>query len=164
MKKWKFGIIGAGLIADFHARAINDIDNAQLTGFCDIVPELAEKLAEKYSCKAFKSHQDMLSTEEIDIVTIATVSGAHMEPVIAAAQAEKHVLCEKPLEITLDRIDAMIQAHNKSGTVLGGIFQNRFCPAMVPLRQAINSGRFGIITYAGVYVPWWRTDEYYKDS
>lgn len=164
MKAWKFGIIGAGLIADFHARAITEIDNAELSGFCDIVPELAQKLAEKYSCKAFKSHEEMLTSGEIDIVTIATVSGAHMAPAIAAAEAGKHVLCEKPMEITLERIDAMIEAHKKSGTALGGIFQNRFCPAMVPLRQAINSGRFGTVTYAGVYVPWWRTDEYYKDS
>lgn len=164
MKTWKFGIIGAGLIAEFHARAINDIDNAQLAGFCDIVPELAQKLAKKHSCKAFKSHEEMFASDEIDIVTVATVSGAHMEPTIAAAKAGIHVLCEKPLEITLDRIDVMIQAHKKSGTILGGIFQNRFCPAMAPLRQAINSGRFGCVTYAGVYVPWWRTDEYYKDS
>jgi UDP-N-acetyl-2-amino-2-deoxyglucuronate dehydrogenase len=164
MKKWRFGIIGAGLIADFHAKAVNDIENAQLVGFCDIAPDLAQKLAKKYSCKAFKSHQEMLTSGEVDIVTVATVSGAHMEPTIAAAEAGVHVICEKPLEITLDRIDAMIEAHKKSGTALGGIFQNRFCPAMVPLRQAINSGRFGKITYAGVYVPWWRTDEYYKDS
>ena len=164
MKVWNFGIIGAGLIADFHARAIGDIDNAELAGFFDIVPERSQKLAEKFSAKAFESLEEMFGDKQIDAVSIATASGAHLDPALAAARAGKHVLCEKPLEITLERIDAMIEAHNKCGTVLGGIFQYRFDDAIVPLKQAIDSGRFGKITYAGVYVPWWRTDEYYKDS
>ncbi len=164
MKVWNFGIIGAGLIADFHARAIGNIDNAELAGFFDIVPERSQKLAEKFSAKAFESLEEMLGDKQIDAVSIATASGAHLDPALAAARAGKHVLCEKPLEITLERIDAMIEAHNKCGTVLGGIFQYRFDDAVVPLKQAIDSGRFGKITYAGVYVPWWRTDEYYKDS
>ncbi len=164
MKVWNFGIIGAGLIADFHARAIGQIDNAKLAGFFDIVGEQSQKLADKFSARAFESLDQMLADDEIDIVSIATASGAHLEPALAAAKAGKHVLCEKPLEVTLARIDAMIEAHNKSGTVLGGIFQYRFDDAIVPLKQAIDSGRFGKITYAGIYVPWWRTDEYYKDS
>ena len=68
------------------------------------------------------------------------------------------------MEITLERIDAMIEAHKKAGTRLGGIFPYRFNDLMVPLREAIQSGRFGTITYASVYVPWWRTDAYYTDS
>lgn len=164
MKVWNFGIIGAGLIADFHARAVGDIDNAELAGFFDIVPERSQKLAEKFSAKAFESLEEMLGDKQIDAVSIATASGAHLDPALAAARAGKHVLCEKPLEITLERIDAMIEAHKKCGTVLGGIFQYRFDDAVVPLKQAIDSGRFGKITYAGVYVPWWRSDEYYEDS
>ena len=166
MKTWNFGIVGTGLIADFHARAIADIPNAKLVGCCDIIFSRAKELADKFGGKAFGSYEDMLKSEEtgMDIVTIATPSGAHMEPTIAAARAGKHVICEKPLDVTLERIDAMIDAHKKAGTVLGGIFPYRFNDAMVPLREAINSGRFGVITYAGVYVPWWRTDEYYKDS
>ncbi|MDT8300679.1 MAG: Gfo/Idh/MocA family oxidoreductase [Sedimentisphaerales bacterium] len=164
MKTWNFGIVGAGLIADFHARAIGDIPNANLIGCCDKIPERAKSLADKFNVQAFDGYDDMLKSEKIDIVTIATPSGFHMEPTVAAAEAGKHVLCEKPLEITLERIDAMIEAHEKSGTCLGGIFPYRFNDMMVPLREAINSGRFGVITYASIYVPWWRTDEYYKDS
>lgn len=164
MKVWNFGIIGAGLIADFHARAVGDIDNAELAGFFDIVPERSQKLADKFSAKAFESLEEMLGDKQIDAVSIATASGAHLDPALAAAEAGKHVLCEKPLEVTLARIDAMIEAHEKSGTVLGGMFQYRFDDAIVPLKQAIDSGRFGKITYAGVYVPWWRSDEYYEDS
>jgi UDP-N-acetyl-2-amino-2-deoxyglucuronate dehydrogenase len=164
MKIWNFGIVGAGLIADFHARAIADIPNAKLIACCDKAPSKAKALANKYSCRAFDSFDDMFKMAGLDIVTIATPSGLHKEPTVAAAKAGKHVICEKPLEVTLERIDAMIEAHQKAGTMLGGVFQNRFTDAQIVLREAINSGRFGTITYAGVYVPWWRTDEYYKDS
>ena len=164
MKTWNFGIIGAGLIADFHARAMGDMPNAKLVGFCDKIPDRAEKLAEKFGVRAFDDYEQMLESDEIDIVTIATPSGFHAEPTIAAAEAGKHVICEKPLEITLERIDAMTEAHEKAGTRLGGIFPYRFNDMMEPLREAINSGRLGVITYASIFVPWWRTDEYYKDS
>jgi predicted dehydrogenase len=164
MKTWNFGIVGAGLIADFHARAMGDMPNAKLTGCCDKLPDRAKKLADKFGVRAFKDYDEMLTSDEVDIVTIATPSGFHAEPTIAAAGAGKHVICEKPVEITLDRIDAMIEAHEKAGTRLGGIFPYRFNDMMTPLREAINSGRLGVITYAGIYVPWWRTDEYYKDS
>jgi UDP-N-acetyl-2-amino-2-deoxyglucuronate dehydrogenase len=164
MKTWNFGVVGSGLIADFHARAIGDIPNAKFTACCDKIPERAAKLAEKYGAKAFAGYEEMVQSDAVDIVTIATPSGLHMEPTIAAARAGKHVLCEKPLEITLERIDAMIAAHDQAGTRLGGIFPYRFNNLMIPLRDAIASGRFGTITYAGVYVPWWRTDEYYRDS
>jgi len=164
MKTWSFGVVGAGLIADFHARAMGDIENAKFVACCDVNLDRADALAKKYGGKAFDSYEKMLESDEIDIVTIATPSGLHMEPTVAAAKAGKHVICEKPLDITLERIDAMIEAHKKAGTRLGGIFPYRFNDLMVPLREAINSGRFGTITYASVYVPWWRTDAYYKDS
>jgi len=164
MKTWNFGIIGAGLIADFHAKAIADIPNAKLVACCDIISERAKELADKNDCQTLESYEELLKSEDVDIVTIATPSGAHMEPTIAAAEAGKHVLCEKPLDVTLERIDAMTEAHEKSGTRLGGIFPYRFNDSQTVLREAINSGRFGVITYAGIYVPWWRTDEYYKDS
>jgi UDP-N-acetyl-2-amino-2-deoxyglucuronate dehydrogenase len=164
MRTWSFGVVGAGLIADFHARAIRDIPNARLVACCDTVAPKAQTLADKYGARAYGSYEEMLRRDDIDIVTVATPSGLHLEPTVAAAAAGKHVLCEKPLEITLARIDAMIDAHRRAGTRLGGIFPYRFNDLMAPLRQAINTGRFGTITCASVYVPWWRTDAYYQDS
>jgi UDP-N-acetyl-2-amino-2-deoxyglucuronate dehydrogenase len=164
MKTWSFGVVGSGLIADFHARAIGDLDNAKFAGCCDKIPERAAALAEKYDARAFETYEDMVASDDVDVVTIATPSGFHLEPAVAAAEAGKHVLCEKPLEITLERIDAMVAAHKKAGTRLGGIFPYRFNDSQKILREAINSGRLGTISFAGIYVPWWRTDEYYKDS
>ena len=164
MKQWNFGIVGAGLIADFHAQAIRAADGANLVGVCGRTFSNVEHLADKYDCQTFGSLEELISCDEIDVVAIATPSGFHLEPAVAAAEAGKHVICEKPLEITLERIDAMITAHKKSGTLLGGIFQNRFTEPMAPLKEAINQGRFGVITYAGIYVPWWREEEYYENS
>jgi len=164
MRTWNFGIVGAGLIADFHARAIRDIPNAKLIACCDTNLPRAEALAQKYGVRAYGSFEEMLQNKDIDIVTIATPSGLHMEPTVAAAQAGKHVVCEKPVDITLERIDAMIKAHEKAGTRLGGIFPYRFNDMMTPMREAIKSGRLGTITCASVYVPWWRTDAYYEGS
>jgi len=162
MKVWNFGIIGAGLIADFHAKAIQSLDNARLTGVCGTNQKKAGALAEKYNCTKYDNYSDMLRSGDIDVVTIATPSGAHLEPVVEAAKYGKHVICEKPLEISLDRIDTMIDAHAKAGTSLGGIFNFRFEETTDIIKNAVDGGRLGTITYAAVYVPWWRNDAYYE--
>jgi UDP-N-acetyl-2-amino-2-deoxyglucuronate dehydrogenase len=164
MKTWNFGIIGAGLIADFHAKAIQSLKNARLSGICGTNTGKVSLLAQKYGCRAFSGLDELLRSPDIDIVTIATPSGAHMEPAIEAARFGKHVICEKPIEISLSRIDKMIKAHAEAGTRLGGFFNFRFNDALPYLKKAIEDGRFGTITYASVHVPWWRNEAYYKDS
>ena len=164
MKTWNFGIIGTGSIADFHAKAINSLSNARLLAVYGRNTDKTNKLAEKYDCKVYRDPSGILSDPDIDILAVATPSGAHMEPVIEAARYGKHVICEKPLEIALDRIDQMIEAHEKQGTRLGGIFNYRFNEPVRLLKKAVDSGRFGVITNASVYVPWWRNDQYYDSS
>jgi UDP-N-acetyl-2-amino-2-deoxyglucuronate dehydrogenase len=163
-KIYNIGIIGAGLIAETHAKAISELSNANLVSIYGRSPEKSQKIAQAYSCKPCQTQADLLKDDSIDIIAITTPSGLHHEPVIEAAKQGKHVICEKPLEISLERIDEMIAAHEKSGTYLGCIFQNRFTDAMKPLKKAIQQGRFGTITFAGVFVPWWRTQEYYTNS
>lgn len=162
MKKWKIGIVGTGMIADFHAKAIESLPNTQLMGFCNIRTEKAVKMAQKYNVKSWDTISSMLQSEEIEIVMIATPSGAHMEPAVEAAMNGKHVLCEKPLEIKPDRIDRMIEAHEHSGTYLGGIFNLRYNETTKIIKEAVDKNRLGVITYAAVHVPWWRTNEYYE--
>jgi predicted dehydrogenase len=162
MKIWNIGIVGTGMIADFHAQAVNSLANAKLAGFCNIRTEKAVKMAEKYKVSYWDSAESMLQSPEVDLVLIATPSGAHMEPVIEAAKNGKHVLCEKPLEIDLDKIDLMIEAHEKAGTHLGGIFNMRYNETTQIIKDVIDANRLGTITYAAVYVPWWRSDAYYQ--
>jgi len=164
MKTWNFGIIGTGVIADFHARAIADLPNARLVACCSRSLDKAQAFGTRHGCRVFASYEQLLTDEAVDGVSICTPSGLHMEPAVAAAAAGKHAICEKPLDITLERIDAMIEAHNRAGTRLGGIFPLRYIDMMVPIRQAIQASRLGRITCASVFVPWWRNDAYYTDS
>ena len=96
-----FGIVGCGMISRFHARAIADVRGAKLVACCSTRPASAERFAAEAGCTAYPTLAAMLADPQIDAVTITTPSGAHMEPAIAAARAGKHVIIEKPLEITL---------------------------------------------------------------
>ncbi len=164
MKIWNFGIVGTGLIADFHARAILSLENARLGGISGRSIDKAKKLAVKYGCEPYDDYKKMIADPRIEIIAIATASGFHLEPAVEAAKHGKHVICEKPLEITLKRIDKMIEAHDKAGTQLGGIFNFRYNESVKVLKEAIDKRRFGKLTYAAVYVPWWRNESYYTGS
>ncbi len=163
-RKQGFAIVGTGLIAAFHARALREVPGARLVGVCGRSLEKAAEFGAEFGCRAFGSLEELVGCREVDVVTVATPSGAHAEAAIAAARAGKHVLCEKPLEITLERTDAILEAHRLAGTRLGCTFQLRYLPVLEPIRVALREGRFGTLTYAGVYVPWWRKPEYYSES
>lgn len=164
-KNFGFAIVGTGLIARVHAVAIQSMGCGRLVAVCSRDAERAMRFASDFECcRAFDNLDVMLKCDDVDILVVATPSGAHMEAAVAAARAGKHVLCEKPLDVSLERIDQMIAAHKAAGTRLGCTFQLRYMPALKPIRTAMREGRFGTLTYAGVYVPWWRTDDYYFKS
>jgi len=156
-----FGIIGAGMIGNFHAEAIKQLPNAKLVAVCDNTPGAAASFAEKHGCQAESDVARFLKRGDIDVVTIGTPSGTHAELAIAAAEHGKHCIAEKPLDITLDKIDAAIEAHEKAGTKLGGIFNVRFMPTARLFKKAVEAGRFGKLTFGMAYGPWWRDQAYY---
>jgi len=159
-----FGVVGCGMIAHFHARAIADIRGAKLVAGFDTVPAAADKLAEATGCKPYYKLKDMLADPAVDVVTIGTPSGAHMEPAVAAARAGKHVIVEKPLEITLRRCDRIIRECEKAGVVLSTIFPSRFHESSVEMKRAIDAGRFGRLTVGDAIVKWYRTQTYYDSG
>ena len=159
-----FGIIGCGMIAKFHARAIADIKGAKLVGCFNRTIDKANALAAEFGGQATDNLDAMLARPDIDIVTICTPSGAHMEPAIAAAKAGKHVIVEKPLDVTLKRCDAMIDACAKAGVKLGTIFPSRFHKSSQLLKKAVDEGRFGQLTLGDAYVKWYRTQAYYDSG
>ena len=156
----KFGIVGCGMIARFHARAIKDA-GGELVACYDYIPQAAENIAKEFNCKACNSLDAMLTDPQVEIVTIGTPSGAHCEPAISAAKACKHVIVEKPLEITLERCDAIIDACDKSGVTLSTIFPSRFHDSSVKIKKAITANRFGRLTLGDAVVKWYRTQGYY---
>lgn len=163
-RAWGVGIVGTGLIAHFHARAVAETPGARLVAVCGRDAARTAAFASAHGCGMASSLEDLIRRSEVDVLMVATPSGAHLDAAVAAARAGKHVLCEKPLEISRARIDTMIRAHREAGTRLGCIFQLRHMPALEPVRAALREGRFGTLTYAGAYVPWWRDTAYYRDS
>ncbi len=159
-----FGIIGCGMISNFHARAIADTPGAKLVACFDQVPAAAERLAGVTGCRAYATLDAMLADPAVHVVTVGTPSGAHLEPAVAAAKAGKHVIVEKPLEITLKRCDRIIEACAKAGVTLSTIFPSRFHDTSVTLKKAIDQGRFGRLTVGDAYVKWYRTQQYYDSG
>lgn len=159
-----FGIIGCGMISEFHKRAIDDISGAKLVSCFDRVPAAAEKFAAAHGCQAYADLDEMLSDKGLDIVTICTPSGAHMEPAVSAAKAGKHVIVEKPLEINLKRCDKIIDACEKAGVKLATIFPSRFHESSQLMKKAIDKGRFGKLAMGDAFVKWFRTQAYYDSG
>jgi len=156
-----FGIVGCGMISHFHARAIGDCRGAKLVAGFDTVRPAAEKLADTFSCTPYDNLDAMLADPKVDVVTIATPSGAHMEPAVAAARAGKHVIVEKPLEVNLSRCDRIIEACEQAGVVLSTIFPSRYHDSCREMKRAIDQGRFGRLVAGDAFVKWYRTQEYY---
>ena len=159
-----FGIIGCGMIAGFHAKAIDDIRGAKIETCFDTFPKSADRFADGQGCTAYHDLDKMLADPKVDVVTICTPSGAHLEPALSAMNAKKHVIVEKPLEITLKRCDAMIAAAKKNKVVLSTIFPSRFHGPALEIKRAVDSGRFGTLTMGDSYVKWFRTQEYYDSG
>lgn len=158
------GIVGCGMIANFHAKAIADATGAHLAGCADRLPEYAAKFAENNGCRGFDSLEAMLADPEIDAISICSPSGAHLDPALAAAAAGKHVLIEKPLEITTERCDQIIRACEKADVRLAVTFQSRFHESSLLMKQAIDAGRFGKVTMGDAYVKWYRSQAYYDSG
>ncbi len=159
-----FGIIGTGMIARFHAQAIQAIPHAHVAGCFNHTAVKAAAFANEYGGRACSSLDELLAIPDLQVVTICTPSGAHLEPAVQAARAGKHVIVEKPLEITLDRCDEIIRTCDEFGVRLATIFPSRFSPANLALKQAIEQGRFGRLTLGDTYVKWWRSQEYYDSG
>ncbi len=164
MKTYGFAIVGCGMIANFHAKAIESLENARLVACFDVYKSSAERLAAATGCKAYDNLDEMLKNPEIDIVTIGTPSGAHLDPALAAARAGKNVIVEKPLEITLDRCDQIIRACKENHVKLATVFHSRFHDSSITMKNAIEAGRFGKLTVGDSYVKWFRSQQYYDSG
>jgi predicted dehydrogenase len=159
-----FGLVGCGMISRFHVRAIQATRGAKLIGCTDNVTAAAEKLAHETHCRAYARLEDMLADPAVQIVVVGTPSGVHMDPAVAAAKAGKHVIVEKPLEITLSRCDRIIDACDRNKVKLATIFPSRFHESSQELKRAVTSRRFGRLTMGDAYVKWFRTQEYYDSG
>jgi predicted dehydrogenase len=155
------------MIARFHTNALKDVPGTRLAALVTRnANSAAALLADTHSAPVpiYTDLAHALANPDVHVVIITTPSGAHMEPAIAAAQAGKHVVVEKPLEITPERCDAIINACDQHGVKLCTIFPSRFHDANIALHDAVVQGRFGRLTLGETTCKWWRTQAYYDEG
>ncbi|MBI3944954.1 MAG: Gfo/Idh/MocA family oxidoreductase [Armatimonadetes bacterium] len=155
-----FAVVGLGM-GQTHCKDINDARGARLVAVCDLVPERVQRMVDRYGCRGTAEFAEILASPDIDVVSIATPSGVHSDMTVAALRAGKHVLCEKPPDVSVAKVDAMIAAQRETGKKLEIVFQSRFEPFYRRVRQTIADGRLGKLIGAHASVHWYRTQEYF---
>lgn len=158
------GVIGCGVISDTHLAALRLLPDARLVAVCDKNEAAAQAKAEAHGCDWHGSHHELLERGDIDIVNLTVPSGLHARLGVDVANAGKHIIVEKPIDIRLEAIDALIAAAASNGVKLGAIYQLRAYPTYRRLKEAVDRGRLGRLLHAAVSVPWFRSDEYYADG
>jgi UDP-N-acetyl-2-amino-2-deoxyglucuronate dehydrogenase len=160
-EKLGFGIIGCGMISNWHAKAIAQIPQARLIGVTDAVAELRIALAGKYEVKSYDTVAEMLADPDIQIISVCTPSGLHASLAIEAAKAGKHVIVEKPMALNLKDADQMIATCERNQVKLCVISQLRFSPAIQKIKQALGESMLGRVVLGDLYMKFNRTQAYY---
>jgi UDP-N-acetyl-2-amino-2-deoxyglucuronate dehydrogenase len=161
------GIVGCGSIAPTHGAVLGHLETegiARLVAATDIVPARSAAYAAKFGGEPCPSYEALLARPDIDCVVLCTPSGLHGDMAVQAADAGKHILSEKPLDIRLEKIDRAIAAAQAAGVVYGGIFQERFTPAAQKIKRAIDAGAFGNIVLACAETKWYRSQRYFDSA
>ena len=162
MRPLRFAIIGAGNIGRIQAEAIARVLDARLTVVCNRGSRAGMDLAKAHGAEWIPHHQDAVQHPEVDVVSICTPSGTHAEIAETAAAAGKHLLVEKPLDITLPRVDRILSAASRANVTLASVFPLRFMKGVRQAKQALDAGRLGRLTMADAYVKWYRPPAYYE--
>src|SRR5262245_49670877 len=162
----KFALVGCGRIAQRHAQLLGhkQIAGATLAAVCDLQADRARKFGETFRVPYFSDLHAMMRTVPIDVVSVLTPGGLHAENIVALAPYRKHIVVEKPMALTLDDADLMIDACASNGVKLFVVKQNRFNVPIVKLREAVDAQRFGRLFLGTVRVRWCRTQDYYDQD
>ncbi|EIQ00386.1 putative dehydrogenase [Opitutaceae bacterium TAV1] len=164
-KTVRFGLIGSGGIAGVHVEALARIPAARLAAIHSPEVKRARELAEPAGARVCATLDELLAAETgVEAVLIASPSGLHAEGALPSLRAGKHVLCEKPLEITTERVAGMIAEARRSGVLLAGLLPLRCGASARQIRRAIEAGRFGKLTFLSARIKWWREPAYYAGS
>jgi len=161
---FRVGLVGSGNISETHARAALEARDVELVAHWGRNTAAAQRLAEQYGGRAFSVVDEMLAHRPLDAVLIGTPTGVHAEFAIAAARQGLHVLVEKPLDVTTERIDALLDECARTNVTVGVFFQDRTAPDLVWLKQVIDGGSLGAPLLASASVRWYRPPEYYTGS
>lgn len=162
MKQVRYAIVGCGSISKTHLKALAGVPQACLTAACDLSLERAQATAGDQG-RAYTDYQQMLQDKEVDAVLILTASGMHADMGIQAARAGKHVVVEKPIDISVEKARALIRACDENGVKLSCIFQHRFDTDTLALKKAIDEGKLGRLDAGCCHTKWYRNQAYYDE-
>lgn len=162
--RYRIAIIGAGVIGKQHGKVVSELDRLELVAVADSDLGKATALTDHRGGTAFRTLAEALSATDVDMVAVCTPTGAHGEVAIAALEAGKHVVIEKPAEVTLERIDQIIAAQERAGTLVTVISQHRFDRSAEIVVDAIAGGRLGRLTSGIASIDWWRGQSYYDSG
>lgn len=164
MRTWGFGVIGCGSIADFHLKAIREIDAAKLIGVSSRKQDRARETGEGQGCDWTVDYHELLRRSDIDIVCLTTSSGSHAKIGRDVLNAGKHLLVEKPIAMNTADADSLIQLAQEKGLTLAVVSQRRFEEPVQQIKQALLEQRLGKLLYVYVFCPFFRTQEYYDSA
>jgi UDP-N-acetyl-2-amino-2-deoxyglucuronate dehydrogenase len=159
-----FGIVGTGVIAAVHAEAIATLPGAALVAVTDVAPGAAAAFAAARGCAAEPDLDALLARPDVDVVSVCVPSGLHAEVGIRAAQAGKHLVVEKPIDVTLDAADRLIEAARAAGVGLTVISQHRFDPGLIEAKRLLDEGALGRLVLGEASTKWYRTQAYYDSA
>jgi len=157
----RFAVVGLGM-GYHHCIDLQDAKGCKLAAVCDLVPERVQKAVDKFGVSGTTSFAEILSDPQIDVVNICTPSGTHADMSCEAMRAGKHVICEKPPDVTVAKVDKMIACQKETGRKLHIIFQSRFEPLYLRLKETINTGRMGRLVGVHGAVHWYRAQSYFN--
>ena len=160
----RHAVVGCGVIGPLHADSIAKLDGSTLAVCCDVVAERAQAMAEKHGAEAATDFAAVLGRDDIDLVHICTPSGLHADMAVEALAAGKHVITEKPMDITVAACQKLIDAAAESDRKVTCIFQNRFLFPTQKVKEAVSSGLLGKLNMGDAYIKWYRTQGYYDSG
>ncbi len=158
------GIVGCGNVAGVHAEAIRLVPGLKLVSVCSLSKESSARFGERFGARATSDLDEMLADDAVQAVSICTPSGTHSDLGCAAARAGKHVLVEKPIDVSPAKADALIEACDRAGVKLAVALQSRHLDGPRLLKSTVEEGRLGKLILAGAHVKWFRTQEYYAST
>ena len=164
MKKLRVGVIGCGRISPMHLISADALPEAELVACCDVKKELANAAAQKYGINSYTSYTEMLEKESLDAVHICLPHYLHTKVARDCFGYGVHVLCEKPMDISVEAAELAIAAAKERGLLYGIISQCRYNPSAKLVKSAIESGKLGKVISARSVLTWARSDEYYSES
>lgn len=164
VKKYNIGIVGCGNISKTHAEAILHTTNGNLIAAFSRTESTLAAFCDQYDITAYSSYKDFIANGELDIVVICTPTGTHLDYAELAAQNGKHIIVEKPIEVTVERGQLLVQQCKKNKVKLAVIYQNRFIDSIIQMKEAIDHGDIGRPIMARGTVKWYRSQEYYSES